>query len=81
MDNTIVIYTSDHGEMIGHHGIWGKIVYYEPSVGVPLLMTGPGIRAGHHRVAHPVSLLDLFPTTCGLAGLPIPEKAWDGEHD
>ena len=73
LDNTIVIYTSDHGEMIGHHGIWGKIVYYESSVGVPLLMTGPGIRAGHHRVAHPVSLLDLFPTTCGLAGLPIPE--------
>ncbi len=73
LDNTIVIYTSDHGEMIGHHGIWGKIVYYEPSVGVPLLMTGPGIQAGHHRVPHPVSLLDLFPTTCALAGLPVPE--------
>ena len=73
LENTIVIYTSDHGEMAGAHGLWGKGVYYRPSVGVPLLMTGPGIQAGHHRVAHPISLMDLFPTTCALAGLPVPE--------
>ena len=72
LDDTIVIYTSDHGEMAGHHGLWGKTVHFEPSVGVPLLMSGPGIAPGHARVAHPVSLLDLFPTTCALAGLPIP---------
>jgi len=73
LENTIVIYTSDHGEMAGVHGLWGKGVYFEPSVGVPLLMCGPGIREGHHRVRHPVSLLDLFPTTCRLAGLPVPD--------
>ena len=42
-------------------------------MGVPLLMRGPGIREGHHQVAHPISLMDLYPTTCALAGLPIPE--------
>jgi choline-sulfatase len=73
LENTIVIYTSDHGEMAGVHGLWGKGVYFEPSVGVPLLVCGPGIREGHHRVRHPVSLLDLFPTTCRLAGLPVPD--------
>ena len=73
LENTIVIYTTDHGEMLGRHGLWGKTVYYEPSMGVPLLMTGPGIREGRFRVDHPISLIDLFPTTCTLAGLPVPE--------
>ena len=73
LENTIIIYSTDHGEMMGRHGIWGKGVYFEPSTGIPLLMCGPGISAGHHRVQHPISLMDLFPTTCALAGLPIPE--------
>ncbi|MBL9216485.1 MAG: sulfatase-like hydrolase/transferase [Opitutaceae bacterium] len=73
LENTIVIYTSDHGEMLGNHGLWAKTVYYQRSVGVPLLLSGPGIAAGAHEVAHPVSLMDLFPTTCELAGLPVPE--------
>ncbi len=73
LDHTIIIYTSDHGEMAGQFGLWGKMVYYEPSVAVPLLMTGPGIKPGHCCLDHPTSLLDLFPTTCALAGLPIPE--------
>jgi len=72
LDNTIVIYTSDHGEMLGEHGLWGKTVYHDPSMGVPLLMSGPGIREGHHEVHDPFSLVDLYPTACGLAGLPIP---------
>jgi len=72
LENTIVIYTSDHGEMAGQHGLWGKGVPYEGSIAVPLLLSGPGIARGHHRVEHPISLLDLFPTTCRLAGLPVP---------
>lgn len=72
LDNTIVVYTSDHGEMMGRHGMWGKSVYFEPAAGVPLLMTGPGIAVGHRRVQQPISLMDLFPTTCTLAGLPVP---------
>jgi choline-sulfatase len=58
--------------MIGRHGLWGKRVYYEPSVAVPLLISGPGVKPGRHVWRDPVSLLDLFPTTCALAGLPIP---------
>jgi choline-sulfatase len=73
LDNTIVIYTSDHGDMAGIQGMWGKCVPHDPSIGVPLLMTGPGITPGHRHVDTPVSLMDLFPTMCGLAGLAIPE--------
>ena len=73
LDNTIVIYTSDHGEMAGRHGLWGKVVYFDPSICVPLLITGPGIAEGRHLVDHPISLMDLFPTVCSLAGLPIPD--------
>lgn len=71
LDNTIVIYSSDHGEMLGRHGCWGKQVYHEPSIGAPLLISGPGLARGA-SVRHPISLMDLFPTACGLAGLPIP---------
>ena len=74
MDNTIIIYTSDHGEMAGEHGLWGKGIYFEESIRVPLLICGPGIEPGHHRVADPVSLMDLFPTMCSLAGLPQPDS-------
>ena len=72
LDNTIIIYTSDHGDMVGRHGLWGKRVYFEQSVAVPLLISGPGVKPGRHVWHDPVSLLDLFPTTCALAGLPIP---------
>jgi choline-sulfatase len=72
LENTIVIYTSDHGEMAGLHGLWGKGVYFESSIGVPLLMCGPGIASTNSHVGHPLSLMDLFPTTSALAGLPVP---------
>ncbi len=73
LENTIIVYTSDHGEMMGQHGLWGKQVYYDPSVRVPLLFSGPGICPGNHLVREPFSLVDLFPTTCQLADLPVPE--------
>ena len=72
LENTIVIYTSDHGEMLGNYGCWGKCLYYEWSLGVPLLISGPSVVTGR-IVEHPISLMDLYPTTCGLAGLPIPD--------
>lgn len=73
LENTIVIYTSDHGDMYGQRCIWGKTTFFEPSMGVPLLMAGPGIDASGKHASAPVSLLDLFPTTCALCGLPTPE--------
>jgi choline-sulfatase len=71
LENTIVIYTSDHGDMIGQHGLWGKGVGFDGSIRVPLLIAAPGTRPDH--VTHPVSLIDLYPTTCRLADLPIPD--------
>jgi len=60
-DDTLVIYTSDHGESLGNRGLWGKAVMYEESSGVPLLISGPGISAGT-RCSTPVSLVDVYPT-------------------
>lgn len=68
-DNTIVIYTSDHGEMLGRHGLWFKSALYEESARVPLIIRMPkGLRQGA-RVSEPVSLLDLFPTLCEIVGV------------
>ena len=67
-DNTLVIYTSDHGEMIGEHGLWWKSSFYEPSVRVPLIAAWPGWIEGGSRVETPVSLLDLTRTIVDVAG-------------
>lgn len=73
--NTVVIYSSDHGEMLGDHGQWGKSRPWQPSVGVPLILRAPGVRAGT-RVAAPVNLIDLAATILDYAGQPdLPD--WD----
>ncbi len=46
LDNTLIVYSSDHGEMLGDHGRWGKSVWHHPSSGVPLIVSGPGVRSG-----------------------------------
>ena len=69
-ENTLVIYTSDHGEMAGHHGIWQKQCFYEPAVKVPLMLRLPSGETG--RVAENVSLVDVLPTLLEAAGLEIP---------
>jgi choline-sulfatase len=70
--NTIVVYTSDHGEMLGDHGMWQKFVFYEASVGVPLIVRVPGAAHAGARSATPVSLVDLLPTLAELCGVPLP---------
>jgi choline-sulfatase len=77
LDNTIVIYTSDHGEMAGRHGHFGKGVHWEESIRVPLLLRLPRGKRRRGVIDEPMSLMDLFPTSCGLAGLPVP-KGLDG---
>ncbi|MEM6332264.1 MAG: sulfatase-like hydrolase/transferase [Planctomycetota bacterium] len=75
LDDWIVIFTSDHGEMLGQHGVWEKQVFYEGSARVPLMLRWPngGVRATRHGSC--VSLCDLYPTLCDLAGLPQPDPA------
>lgn len=70
--NTIVLYTADHGEMLGEHGLWQKFMFYEPSVGVPLLFRVPGVTAAGGRCATPVSLVQMVPTLLELCGVPVP---------
>ena len=67
-ENTLVVYTSDHGEMLGEHGLWWKSSFYEPSVRVPLIAAWPGRIKGGTRVDTPVSLLDLTRTIVEAAG-------------
>lgn len=66
----VFLYVSDHGDMNGNKGYFGKQVFYEPSVHIPFLIQGDGIPAGR-RVESPVSLLDMGPTVCDLAGAEI----------
>mgnify|MGYP003642917460 CR=1 FL=1 len=74
-DNTIVVFTSDHGEWLGDHGLVLKgPMFYEGLLRVGLIMRGPGI-AGGKVIADPVSTLDLAATFGDYAGVPIPSAA------
>jgi N-acetylglucosamine-6-sulfatase len=77
LDNTLVVFTSDNGYMLGEHRIEeGKFVFYEESARVPLLMRGPGIRPGT-RIDTPVVNADLAPTILQLAKA-RPDRVIDG---
>jgi choline-sulfatase len=64
---TVVIFTADHGEMLGERGLWYKMSFFEPSARVPLIVSAPG-RFGPRRVSQNVSLVDLLPSLVELAG-------------
>ncbi len=71
--NTYVIFASDHGLAVGQHGLMGKQNQYDHSIRLPLIVRGPGVSKGR-RIDAMVYLHCLFPTTCDLAGIPIPES-------
>ena len=71
--NTIVIYSADNGWYLGDLGLYDKRFMYEPGLRVPLLVRGPGVKAGSIP-DQMVSNIDLAPTFLDLAGLPIPES-------
>lgn len=73
-NNTVVLFTSDHGEMLGDHYLWRKAQPYEPSARIPLLIRAPerfGLRR-NSRVDLPVALEDIMPTVLDMAGIPVP---------
>jgi len=70
--NTYVIFTADHGLAVGQHGLMGKQNVYDHSIRMPLMIAGPGIRAGR-RVDHLVYQHSVFATTCELAGVAVPK--------
>ena len=75
-DDTVVVFTADHGEMLGERGLWYKMSFFEDSARVPLIAAGPGV--GSARVAAPVSLLDLAPTLAELAGAETAGHGFEG---
>jgi arylsulfatase A-like enzyme len=72
-ENTIIIYTADHGLAVGSHGLLGKQNLYEHSMGTPMVIVGPGIPRAKSSDAL-VYLYDLFPTICGWSGVEVPEQ-------
>lgn len=69
-ENTLVIYTSDHGDHLGEHGLWWKHTFYEESVRVPAIVSWPGVVPAGAVSARPVSTLDLTATMLDAAAAP-----------
>ncbi len=72
LENTLIVYSSDHGEMLGDHNRWGKSIPYQPSVGVPLIVWGAGVASGKVSDAL-VSVTDLAATFLDYAKVPFPK--------
>ncbi|MDE2954130.1 MAG: sulfatase-like hydrolase/transferase, partial [Gemmatimonadota bacterium] len=79
LENTIIVHTSDHGEMNGEHGMWRKSNMYEASSRVPLQIVWPGHISGGLRVAQNVSLVDLVATILEAAGASMDIAPLDGD--
>ena len=71
-ENTIVVYTSDHGTMLGSHGWSGKRWPFDEACRVPFLLRYPGVVAPNREAHLLLGAIDLYPSLCGLAGVPVP---------
>ncbi len=72
-EDTIILFVSDHGDMLGERGLWFKMSFYEGSARVPMMIAAPGMEPG--RIDAPVSTIDVCPTLCDLAGVSMEEVA------
>ena len=72
-DDTVVVFTADHGDMLGERGLWYKMNFFEPACRIPLIVSGPGVQPG--TAPEHVSLIDLLPTLVELAGGTCPPEA------
>ena len=75
LDDTLVIWTADHGEMLGDYHCYGKRTMLDAAAGIPLLVRYPGVFAAGQRCDRVASLVDILPTCLELAGAPVPESA------
>ncbi len=78
IDNTLIVFTADHGELLGDYGSVGKRTMLNPAARVPLIVRPPGAAQGGLLVDTPVSLLDIFPTFAAVAGADDPPPSAEG---
>jgi arylsulfatase A-like enzyme len=72
--NTMVVYSTDHGDMLGSHGFYGKRLPWEESCNVPFFVRYPGVVPAGREAQALFSAIDIYPTLCGLAGLKVPPQ-------
>jgi iduronate 2-sulfatase len=70
--NTIIVLWGDHGWHLGDHGMWCKHTNYEQATRIPLIVAAPGLSAAGANSAALIETVDLFPTLCELADIPLP---------
>ena len=74
LNDTVVIFTSDHGEGMGHHQTVRKSSLYEEALAVPFIISWPGhLPQNQTNTSHLITGMDIFPTVCDFAGIPLPE--------
>jgi choline-sulfatase len=73
-ENTIVLFTSDHGYHMGEHGHWQKTTLFENAARVPLIIAGPGVDAVGQTAKTPAEMVDFYPTLAELSGLEAPDN-------
>jgi iduronate 2-sulfatase len=72
-ENTIVVLWGDHGWHLGEHGVWGKHTLFEESLRSPLIIRYPGMEQSGKMSDAVVETVDIYPTLCELAGIPVPD--------
>lgn len=74
-DNTVVLFTSDHGYHMGEHGYYQKTTLFENAARVPLIIAGPGVKSAGETTLAPAEMVDFYPTLGELCGLTPPDSA------